>query len=247
MAFIWCSGYRQQDVKEKIDGDEIMSAESIQSKLDKAYGTVAKTLGRDFAIYRPDGIDNPIRSANYIYEQKASFSIDEKFKTVAKSGLSIWYAWTDARLGTLFNLKNGDILFNSLEDETYIIVGMEPHLAHQAIKANDRISISRAGDSGYGDNDGTGFAPGNIVAGEVVATNVPCQILQPSSYGLGGYVPVASNAEDSISNYEVYLNDTFNEIAIRDKLTDQFGNISEVQEKYETDTGTKLVCRGIPQ
>lgn len=224
-----------------------MSAESIQKNLEKAYGKVAKALGRDFEIYRPATIDEPLQSANWIYTQKASFSLDEKYKKPTTSGLSLWYAWTDGRLDNLFNLQAGDILFNSLSNETYIMVGVEPHLYRQAIKANDRVTVSRAGASGYGDTDGTGFRPGNTAVDEVVANNVPCQILQPSSYGLNGYVPVASNAEDAIPNYEIHLNDTFNEIVTRDILTDQHGNMSEVQEKYDTDIGTKLVCRGIPQ
>ena len=224
-----------------------MSAESIQKVLDKAYGVVAKGMGRPFEIYRPAELSDPLQAANYIFTQKASFSQDTKFNFVAKQGLSIWYAWTDGNLDNLFNLRNGDIFYNALENETYIMVGMEPHLYHQALKAPDRISLSRSGDAGYGDNDGTGFAPGNVLDGEVFATDVPCQILRPSSYGTAVYIPTTTNATDTIPNYEIYLDDTFNTILPRDKITDQFGNISEVQEKYTTDTGTRLICRGIPQ
>lgn len=226
----------------------IMSkADSIQNKLDKAYGRVANTLGREFEIYRPVDISNPLQASNWIFTQNVSFSKDEKYSTTAKSGMSIWNAWLDGRLDNLFNLKNGDVLHSSLNNETYIVVGMEPHLTHQAIKANDRITIERSGSDGYGNADGTGFAPGNVSAGSIIATDVPCQILQPSSYGTSGYIPTLTNSEDAIPNFEIYMFDTSNEVAIRDKLTDQNGNISEVQAKFDTDIGTKLICRGIPQ
>ena len=222
-------------------------ADSIQAKLDKAYGIVAKNLGRDFEIYRPATIDDPLNTANYIDTKLVSFSKDEKYKKGASSGMSLWNAWVDGRLESLFDLQNGDILYNSQTDETYIMVGMEPHLTHQAIKANQRIVIERSGSSGYGNADGTGFAPGNITGGAIIAQAVPCQVLQPSSYGVSSYINVSSNSEDSIPNFEIYMFDYKNEVNIRDKVTDFYGNTSEVQAIYHTDIGTKLTCRGIPQ
>jgi len=222
-------------------------ADNFQNKLDKAYGIVAKNLGRSFEIYRPASLDNPLQSSNYIDEKLVSFSKDEKYKSVSKSGLSLWLTWIDASLDNLFTLKNGDMFYDSQNNETYITVGMEPLLTHQSIKANNRISITRSGSTGYGDNDGTGFAPGNIATSSTIATNVPCQILQASSYGTAGYVPTTSNAEDTIPRLEIYLWDSNNEINIRDKFTDENGIEMEVQVITQTDVGTKILARGIPQ
>jgi len=222
-------------------------ADSIQKKLDKAYGKVAKLLGRDFDIYRRDTIDDPIQSAYWLDTQKVSFSKDDKYKASAKDGLSIWNAWMDGNLESHFDLQNGDILYSSATSETFMIVGIEPHLTHRAIKANGRITIIRAGATGYGNNDATGFAPGNVSTSTTIATEVPCQILQPSSYGAAAYIPAGNNATDNIPNFEIYLFDINKEVQIRDKITDASGNIAEVQAIYQTDVGTKLTCRGIPQ
>ena len=225
----------------------MIKAESIQNKLNKSYGIVAKVLGESYEVYRPASIDSPLDTANYIDTQKAGFSLDETYKAVSKSGASIWLAWIDGRLDNLFNLQNGDMLHDNDTNDTYIMVGITINLSHQALKANNRITVERAGSTGYGDNDGTGFAPGNAATTTVIGTEIPCQILQPSSYGNAGYVPVSSNAEDTIPNFEIYLWDSKKEISVRDKITDSLGNTSEVSSILQTDIGTKLICRGIPQ
>lgn len=222
-------------------------ADSIQRKLDKAYGKVAQTLGREFEVFRPSGLNNPLVSANYMFTEVASFSQDEKYKTKSKAGLSIWSAWINSQLGTLFELRNGDMLYNQSDNETYIMVGMEPHLTHQAIKADNRISVIRSGESGYGDNDGTGFAPGNSATDSLIAENVPCQIIESSSYGASGYIPVQNNTEDTLPRMDIFLWDLFSEIITRDKIVDENGNVMEVQVVTKTDIGTKLRVRGVPQ
>lgn len=220
-------------------------ADKLQSKLNKAYGIVASTLGREFSVYRSSTIDTPIQTENFIDNQLATFSKDKKYSSSAKSGLSIWETWIDGNFNNLFDIQNGDILHNDLNNETYIMVAIEPHLTHRSIKADSRITITRAGSTGYGNNDSTGFAPGNVSTDTTIGSNVPCQILETSSYGSSAYIPVASNSELDIPIYTIHLHDGSKEIQTRDLIIDENGNKSEVKQIEYSDIGVKLITRGI--
>jgi len=225
-------------------------ADNIQRKIDKAYSIVAKQLGRPFEIYRASTLDDPLQSQNYINTQLATFTIDDKFAKPPimmppKKAPAYWIAWIDGQLDNLFSLQAGDILHDNQNDETYIMVGMYPHLLHQAITADNMISIQRVSSSVYGDDDGTGFAPGNVSTNITYATNVPCQILQINPNEASGYVPVSSKAKDIIPNYDIYLIDKNKEIKVRDIITDDMSNIMEVQSVHHSKSGTRAMCIGV--
>lgn len=212
---------------------------SIQKKLWKAYGKVAKVLGvYTYEIYRSSTIDTPIQDIYVIDTRQVSFSQDEKYSGTDKSGVSGWLCWVDGNLEDLFNIQKGDYLHSLETGETYYIASATDHLYLQAVKANNVIEVSRVG---YGDT-GSGFSTD---VPTIVASSVPCDILQPSSGGSGGYIPVSTYSRDALPSYEIYLSDLANEVKIRDVITDEFGNKSQVLVVYNDDLGTKLITQAM--
>ncbi len=223
-----------------------MGAESIQNKLNQAYRIVAKQLGTPFEVYRPFALGNPIDSDNYIDEQLVAFSKDNKYATPPSGGLSLWRTWIDGRLNNLFDLENGDILFNPSTLDTYIMVGLDLHQTHQAIKAEHRVSFQRVTEAGYGDADGTGFAPGNVSTTTVYATDVPCQVIQQGAFGTQSYIPASTSTEDTIARYEIYLWDNSDTIEERDIII--YGTLQiQVQSISKTDIGLRVSARALPK
>jgi len=210
-------------------------AYSIQKKLWKAYGKVGKALGREFSVYRPTELTDPMRPTNWLFNTDIAFSQDWKYKSPHKWGVSLWKTWVDGRLNRLTDIEQGDIFYDSLRNETYFVASTQEHLDIQSIKANERITISRAG---YTDG-ANGFGPGDTE----VATDVPCYIEEPGSGGGNlGYIPAASYSTDSVPSYIVFLVDNNNEIEIRDAITDDKGRRFQVLNIDDNDVGRKLSC-----
>lgn len=208
-------------------------ADAIQKKLWKAYGKVALSLGRQFDVYRSDSLNDPIDISSFLMSKMAAFSLDSSFGSAHGEGVSNWQCWVDGRLDQLFDVAAGDILHNPVEDETYIIVSTQPLLPIRAIKAQNRITVYRAGYT----TTVNGFGPGDVV----VVSNVPCQVLIPSSAsGALGYIPAGSFADVGLPNYEIHLYDPLNTIKIKDSIVDENGNRSQVIAVYHSDGGTKI-------
>lgn len=208
-------------------------ADNIQNKLWKAYGKVAKSLGRPFDVYRSDVLTTPLDDANYLDNKLVSFSKDNKYSSANDQNLSLWLCWIDGRLTDLFDIQQGDILHNAETSETYIIVSAQKHLPIRALRSPNTVSIARSGYS----NSSNGFGPSDTE----IATNVPCNIKLPSSGGgAGGYIPASNVAQSAVPNFEIHLWDPANVIQIGDAVIDEQGNRSQVLAVTITDMGTKL-------
>lgn len=207
-------------------------ADSIQRKLWKSYGKVAKTLGSDFEVYRSSTFVNPITDQHYIDTKSASFSQDYEYKKQRDEGVSIWNCWIDGRLEGLFDIQQGDHLFNQETGDTYYIASALPHLDIIAIKTNNTISINR---SGYADGvDGFG------VTDIPVGVDIPVLIYQPKGAQTSGYDPARSEMFSTLPAYDMYLFDPLKEIKVGDAITDHGGQRTQVTAVYITDNGTHL-------
>jgi len=214
-------------------------ATTLQKQLWKAYGKVAKTLGaHEYEVYRSAVLDQPIQDANVIDTRLVSFSKDTKYNKPDTSGKSSWMCWIDGRFEGLFDVQKGDYLYSESSGDTYYIASASDHMYIQAVKANDTITITR---TGYGDS-GSGFSSNAVTT---VGSSIPCDILQPSSGGGSGYIPAATSSTDALPKYEIYVADTYNEVQIRDLVTDQNGAESQVLAIYSDDLGSKLITQQV--
>lgn len=210
---------------------------SIQKKLWKGYGKVARILGdTQYDIYRSDVLTDPLSSEKWIDRKVAAFSKDRKYGSTPTNGLSKWLCWVDGRLSGNFDLQQGDFLYDPLNGGTYFIAGFQDHHDIVAIRCNATISVNRHSYS----NSGSGFAPGDTE----VAASIPCYIEEMSSGGGAfGYIPAASSATDAVAAYKVYLWDPVGEIELRDAIVDSDGRRFQVLTVDTSDLGTTLICK----
>lgn len=210
-------------------------SEKWQNLLHKAYGKVSKQLGRNFSVYRSSVLTKPIQGANWIYQTDIAFSQDWSYGSAHDSGVSIWIAYVDGRYDNNFNIADGDYFYDAEREETYVIVSTQPHLDRRAIRVPNRITVERVG---YGDS-ALGFgATNNTIIGE----DVPCFVIGNSSLG-ESLVPVSTYSKEAMLTFTIYLFDIASEIQIKDKITDENGNVSQVLAITRDDMGTKLLTQ----
>ena len=175
-----------------------MSAASIQKKLNKAYGKVARKLGFESDIYRVDDTyDNPIDTTNWIYNVKASFSQDSTYS--APVGSNVWLAWIDATLDTTFDLRVGDIIVDRETARVYYMIDMHPLHPYRALETNTTISIST--NTKYGDA-GFGWSQSQTDA----VTDVPAWVSISGARSIdGGFVPARTATVQSSNQYSIQL------------------------------------------
>lgn len=177
-----------------------MSAASIQKKLHKAYGKVAKKLGFQSDIYRvSQSYLNPINTNNWIYNAKVSFSQDVKFG--APVGSNVFLAWIDATLDTNFNLRVGDIVSDQETGRVYYIIDMYPLHPIRALETNTTITIARSGEYATSQTGQWGVSEYNAVA-----SNLPAWVSVSGSQAIdGGFVPARTPIVQSNDVYNVQL------------------------------------------
>jgi len=209
-------------------------ADTYQKKIWKGFGKAAKALGRDFDIYRSEVLTNPIQDVNWIDRKKAAFALDNKYGSAHTFGTSMWRCFVDGRLNDLYDIQQGDYLYDKLTGETFYIATAQQHLPIMAVKASSTISIYRAG---YND-----FSDGGAPTDTEVAVSIPCWIEEPSSAGGDlGYMPAASyGAKDSIRVHKIFLWDPVGTIQLRDAIVDQDNRRSQVVNIDTGDAGTVL-------
>lgn len=207
-------------------------ADSIQRKLWKAYGKVAKTLGTEYEVYRAATLVNPLIDQYYIDTKPATFSQDYEYRKQRDEGVSIWNCWIDGRLEGLFDIQQGDHLLSHLTGDTYYIASAVPHLDIIAIKTNNVISINR---SGYAEGD-DGFGVVDVPIG----VDIPTLVYQPKGAQTSSYDPARSEMFSTLPAYDMYLFDPLNEIEVGDAITDKKGQRTQVTAVYVTDNGTHL-------
>lgn len=212
-----------------------MSAYSIQKKIWKAGGKVAKKLAmHEYLIYRSSTLGDPICEANWIDTKKAAFAQDDKFSKPHEGGVSTWNCYIDGRLTGSFDLQQGDFLYDPEEEVTYFISAQQDIMQTRAIKTTSTISVAR---TGYADSV-DGYGQTDIDVG----INIPCWIGRAGGGGGLGYVPAASYAADTLPTYEIYCFDPANEIQRRDIITDEHGNRSQVISADRDDMGTVITA-----
>lgn len=212
-----------------------MSAASIQRKLNKAYGKVAKKLGFDSDIYRvSQSYDTPINTSNWIYNIKASFSQNNKFD--APVGSNIWLAWIDGTLDNKFDLKVGDIVADTETGRVYYMIDMHPLHPFRALETTTTISISTQ--VAYSDaGEGWGQTTTETVK------NVPAWVGISGSRTIdGGFVPSRSATSQGSPMYDIQLWMPEGSIRTNDIITLKDGSELQVTSAIWDIRGYKLTA-----
>lgn len=144
-----------------------MSANKLQTKIDKAHKKIGAKLGYTFGLYRPLNNVDVLDEANWIADIDASFTVNDSFTEALNWNTPVWTCYTDAS-----QLQEGDFLYSEDLNRTFHILTRQPLLPVMALECPDKVDIQVVG---YGD-DGTGFAPGKTT---FVAKNLPGYV----SYG----------------------------------------------------------------
>lgn len=210
---------------------------SIQKKLWKAYGKVAKKLGEDnqYLVYRSSTLSDPIVEGNWVATTPVSFSQDNAYNKAHDGGLSLWLCWIDGRLTDNFDLQQGDFVCDPDTESVYFIASAQRNLPIRAIKATSTISVNRGG---YTDGP-NGYAPGDIQ----IAQNIPCWVEDPGAGGGGlGYVPAGNYNADSVPTHKIYCWDPAGELQRRDAIVDQNGNRMQILNIDNSDMGTLVTA-----
>lgn len=176
-----------------------MSAASIQRKLNKAYGKVARMTGYVSDVYRiSQRPDYPIHPTNWMHSANASYSQDPRFS--APVGSNKWLTWIDPTLDQKFDLKVGDMLVDSFTEIVYYIIDMHPLHPIRSLECNTFIDVSAT--NGYGDSgDGWG-----ISTAKQIATHVPAWVQVSGSTSIdGGFVPARTALGQFSDVYTVEL------------------------------------------
>lgn len=169
----------------------------IQKKLYKAYGKVAKKLGEQYEVYRPNPFVLQLTTANYIDTKYVSFSSDDSYSSNGDSKSR--KLWIDGRLNDLFNIQSGDYLINTETSEALIVSKQDLNLPLEAIECNARILIQQT--SAYSDT-GSGWS----AQPTTVAQNLPARVRAQGDTAIdGGFIPARTSYEASHNTYEIHL------------------------------------------
>ncbi len=151
-----------------------MTAQSIQTKIDKAHKKIAQKLGYDYSVYRPLNDVSPLDERNMFANVKATFTLNDTYTKTIGWEVPIWTVYTDP-----YQLLQGDFLSDGTR--TFFILSRLPHLPVLAIETPDTVDIKTVG---YG-NSGTGFAPAQST---LIARSVPA-FISTSSTNYSGSSP----------------------------------------------------------
>lgn len=144
-----------------------MSANKLQTKIDKAHKKIGAKLGYTFGLYRPLNNVDVLDEANWIADIDASFTLNDEFTQALNWDTPVWTCYTDAS-----QLQEGDFMYSEEQGRTFHVLTRQPLLPVMVLECPDKVDIQTVG---YGD-DGTGFAPGKLT---VIARNLPGYV----SYG----------------------------------------------------------------
>ena len=213
-----------------------MSGASIQKKLNKAYGKVARKIGFQADVYRiSQDYRNPIDDQNWL--ESKPFSVSQNDKYSAPVGSNLWLAWIDPNLSVQYQLQVGDIVEIAETQQVYYIIDMHPIHPFRALECNSTISISSLKE--YAD-DGEGWQPSSDVE---FVTNMPAWVQQSGSSSIdGGFIPARSALSEDSPVYTIQLWMPEGSIKPNDIVTLKDGMRLTVQQAQWDIRGYKLIA-----
>lgn len=176
-----------------------MSATSIQRKLFKAYGKVAKKIGFPADVFRvAQSYNKPLSDVNWI--DQTAFSVSQNDKFNAPVGSNLWLAWIDGTLSNQFDLQVGDIIQHPHNGQVFYIIDMHSNHPIRALECNSTISISSL--EGYTDN-GSGWGASQLTP---TGADVPAWVSVTGSQSIdGGFVPGRTALSQGNDVYTIQL------------------------------------------
>lgn len=216
-----------------------MSGASVQKKLDKAYGKVARKIGFPADVYRvsQDFIE-PIHDQNWL--ESKPFSVSQNNKYDAPVGSNLWLAWIDPNLSVQYQLQVGDIVESVETQQVFYIIDMHPIHPFRALECNSTISISTLQE--YTDS-GEGWAPSALTQ---FVKDMPAWVQQSGSTSLdGGFVPARSALGSDAPIYTIQLWMPEGSIKPNDIVRLKDGSELQVQQAQWDVRGYKLIASAV--
>jgi len=175
----------------------------VQKKLYKAYGKVAKKLGEEFEIFRPDPFVLRLTDANYLDTKYVSVSNDNSYNSNGDD--SKRKLWVDGRLEDLFDIQCGDYMINRETDQALFVSKKDLNLPLEVVECNARVTISKTTSASYEDTGsgwGVNATPDNID----IARDLPAYVHAVGATAIdGGFIPARTSYDASHNTYKVML------------------------------------------
>lgn len=205
-----------------------MDGATIQDRISKGWGIVARQIGQPYIVYKPNGNANPVASRNRVIKLFAEFSPGTAGQPgVSGYGGALWR-------GTLNSLYTNPGYYLVSGEAVFFVASQWPLQPIQCIRTTDTISIAR-----------TQMVPPGAYSGFV--TDLAEQIiiawpacLMANSAHIGGGLP-----ESRFGNWTAYLPVLPAEPQAADVVTDLQGRYFVVSSAQLTALGWRLGMRQI--
>ncbi len=216
----------------------------IQSRINKGFNKAATILGDSYNWYRPNGITNPIVTANSLGTLSAQFASDKALMFTQPAlyrNADTWYGFTSNMAGML----PGDYLVGHLG--TIFVTDIERFVSLHCVWCNRVVTIGRANDSV------AAGAPGGY-SGEAIADTQTTVISSwPMSLRVPGNSMKSRNPKmdlpsDSLEQFYLGLLPPSVPVNINwnDVVTDDLGSRYAVNGVEITPMGTRLTLERWP-
>ena len=209
---------------------------SIQSKIWKAYGKIAKKLPTGvFKVYRPTQFQiNPIQDV-YLRGEIPVYIEEKKSPSNPFGGLTEYILYLNAQLSPNFIMVPGDYLWDQINHLTYVVTKMQSYDEIIGINLPNTVSISR---TTYVETlNGTEAQLTNLVE------SLPC-VVEFGAFNMGGVVPASSPAQAGYDQVKITTAITPELIDLGDVITHKGVEMSILSLGYTPDTpGTTIIAK----
>lgn len=188
-----------------------MSGQSINSKLQKAYGKVADKIGFNFSVYRSLDYINPIQPKNYYDTVNLAYSLDTNFTKQQGYSFDLYNLFVDTT-----KFRPGDIFVSTDLTKRFTLVANDPIATPQGIQSINKISIYRPTYNSTG-----GFSAKRTE----IYTYIPAQIMSTSSaQSIGNAASGMTSIKAPVQEWDIWVWLPIGSIKPRDIITDDMGN-----------------------
>jgi hypothetical protein len=205
-----------------------MDGSTIQDRRSRAWGLVARYIGQQYIVYKPNGSANPVASRNRVIKLTARFTPGNAGAPgVLGYGGVLWRGTFDS-----LYTKPGYYLVDN--DATFFVASQWSLQPIQCIRTTDTITIARTQMTPPGAY--SGFV--SELAQQIIVSWPAC--LMANSTHIGGGLP-----EASFGNWTAYLPVLPAQPQVADVVTDLQGRFFVVSSAQLSSLGWRLTMRQI--
>jgi hypothetical protein len=205
-----------------------MDGSTIQDRLSKAWGSIARQIGQPYIVYKPSSNAYPVASRNRVIKLNASLS-------AAKAGPPgvLGYGGVLWR-GTFDSIYTNAGYYLVSNDATFFVASQWPLQPVQCIRTTDTITIAR-----------TSVTPAGAYSGFVANLAEQLIVAWPASLMAGSVHIGGALPEARFGNWTAYFPLLPNAPQVADVLTDLQGRSFVISSAQLTSLGWRLSMRQI--